>query len=62
MRRIKYHTPADQRMTEQYSRNDGTATGAQDLTWSYASLITAAIARATLRNDTGYIELVANLQ
>lgn len=60
-RRIKYHTPADQRLAEEYNRNDGISTGALDLTWSYASLLTAAFARAHLMNDSDYITTIANL-
>jgi glucoamylase len=61
IRRIKYHTPTDQRLAEEYNRNDGISTGALDLTWSYASLLTAAFARAALLNDTNYITAIANL-
>jgi glucoamylase len=61
MRRIKYHTPADQRLTEEYSRHDGISTGALDLTWSYASVLSAAFARAALIGDTDYVRAVADL-
>ena len=61
MRRIKYHTPADKTLTEQYNRNNGVSTGASNLTWSYASVLTAAFARAALQNDTEYIRMVANI-
>ncbi|KIW07088.1 uncharacterized protein PV09_01972 [Verruconis gallopava] len=61
VRRIKFHTPADKRLSEEYNRDDGFSTGALDLTWSYASLLTASFARADLRGDTGYIGAVADL-
>jgi glucoamylase len=61
IRRIKYHTPLNQRLAEEYNRNDGTSVGALDLTWSYASLLSAAFARAALREDSGYITAVADL-
>jgi glucoamylase len=61
MRRIKYHTPDSQRLAEEYNRDNGISTGAMDLTWSYASVLTAAFARAKLNNDSGYITAVANL-
>ena len=60
MRRVKYHEPADGRFAEEYNRDTGNNTGAQDLTWSYASILTAAFARAKLRNDDGYVTDVAN--
>lgn len=61
MRRVKYHTPADGSLTEEYNRNTGVPTGATDLTWSYASVLTAAMARAEARGDTGYLNALANL-
>lgn len=44
LRRVKLHE-VDGHLTEQYSRVNGTKTGAEDLTWSYSALITAAISR-----------------
>lgn len=61
MRRIKFHKPADGRFAEEYDRTSGEARGAEDLTWSYASIITASLARAELMNDTGYATGLANL-
>jgi glucoamylase len=61
LRRVKFHSPADGRLAEEYDRNDGVITGAADLTWSYASVLTAAFARARLRNETEYISDLANL-
>lgn len=61
MRRIKFHTPTDMRLAEEYNRDTGNSTGALDLTWSYASLLTASFARAKLTNNTSYITDVANL-
>lgn len=61
MRRVKFHVPADGRLAEEYHRRDGIATGAEDLTWSYASVVTAAMARAVVRGDVGYARGLANL-
>jgi glucoamylase len=61
MRRVKYHAPADMRLAEEYDRDDGSSTGAVDLTWSYASVLNAAFARARLMNDTAYASDLANL-
>lgn len=40
------YVPQDGSMSEQYSKNTGTPLGASDLTWSYASFLTAAARRA----------------
>jgi glucoamylase len=61
MRRIKFHKPADDRFAEEYDRTDGEVRGAADLTWSYASIITASMARAKLMNDTTYVTNLADL-
>lgn len=61
MRRVKYHTPSDGHLSEEYNRNTGVPQGAADLTWSYASLLTAAFARADLRGQTQYAKNLANL-
>jgi glucoamylase len=61
IRRIKYHTPAGGNLAEEFNRNDGHAQGAYDLTWSYASLLTAAFARAALSGDGSYVQKVAAL-
>ena len=42
------HTPAGGALAEQYDRNSGDALSAADLTWSYASLLTAAQARSAM--------------
>ena len=39
------YTPLDGSLSEQYSRNNGTPVSARDLTWSYASALTAFSAR-----------------
>ena len=39
------YTPADGSLAEQYNRYDGSPTSARDLTWSYASALTAFAAR-----------------
>ncbi|TID22653.1 MICOS complex subunit [Venturia nashicola] len=61
MRRVKFHVPDDGRLAEEYDRNDGIKRGAEDLTWSYASVITAAMARARSRKDTAYPRSLADL-
>lgn len=61
IRRIKYHTPADGNLAEEFNRNNGIAQGAADLTWSYASLLTAAFARAALSGDESYVQKIAAL-
>ena len=40
------YTPANGSLSEQYSKSDGTQTSAVDLTWSYASALTAFQARS----------------
>ncbi|CZT20839.1 related to Glucoamylase [Ramularia collo-cygni] len=61
MRTVKLYTPADGSLTEQYNRNTGAPQGCKDLTWSYASLLTASFQRAKLRGDAKYVENLANL-
>ena len=41
----KKYTPADGSLSEQYDKNVGTPMSAHDLTWSYASALTAFAAR-----------------
>jgi glucoamylase len=43
---VKIHAMNNGSMSEQYGRDDGFNTGARDLTWSHASLISAALAKA----------------
>lgn len=40
IRRVKYHTPTDFSLSEQFNRHTGYAQGAENLTWSYTSIIT----------------------
>ncbi|GAB7358770.1 hypothetical protein MBLNU230_g3996t1 [Neophaeotheca triangularis] len=61
MRRIQYHAPADGRLAEEYDRDYGFAVGAADLTWSYASVLTAAMARARATGEDSYVEGLANI-
>lgn len=61
MRTVKYYTPADGRLSEEYNRNSGVPTGAADLTWSYASILTASFARAELRGQKSFVKNLANL-
>ena len=41
LRRIKYHTAADGSLSEQMNRDTGFEMSAADLTWNYASILTA---------------------
>jgi glucoamylase len=41
IRVVAKYTPSDDGLAEQYSEPDGTPLSAMDLTWSYASVITA---------------------
>lgn len=43
---IKIHANNNGSMSEQYDRTSGVMTGARDLTWSHASLISASLAKA----------------
>lgn len=43
---VKIHANNNGSMSEQYDRTSGTMTGARDLTWSHASLISASLAKA----------------
>ncbi|PNS19171.1 Glucoamylase [Sphaceloma murrayae] len=61
IRRIKYHTPESGGLSEQYNRNTGASQGAADLTWSYAALLEAAIARAEVAGDKDYLTRLADL-
>ena len=45
MARVLFHKNADGSLSEQMNRNSGFMTGAPHLTWSYASFITAKLAR-----------------
>jgi glucoamylase len=61
MRTVKYYTPDDGSLAEEFNRDTGAPQGAADLTWSYASVLTAAFARAELRGENGYVRSLANL-
>ncbi|KAJ3191070.1 glycoside hydrolase 15 protein [Irineochytrium annulatum] len=47
-RTVKTHAGAGFALNEQFSRTSGVATGVNDLTWSYASLISASLARQNM--------------
>ncbi|TMW66050.1 hypothetical protein Poli38472_003815 [Pythium oligandrum] len=49
IRRIKYHGSAGYHFNEQFNRDTGFAQGVTDLTWSYASMISASAARNELK-------------
>nr|POE64151.1 glucoamylase [Quercus suber] len=61
MRTIKYYMPSDGRLAEEFNRHTGVPQGAADLTWSYASVLTAAMSRAVVKNQTSYVTDLANL-
>ncbi len=46
--RVKFHTPADGSLAEQFNRVSGYMQGARDLAWSYASFLTALAERNRL--------------
>jgi glucoamylase len=43
--RVQYHSNADGSLNEQFDRNTGFMTSVQDLTWSYASVLTTFFSR-----------------
>ncbi|KAI8847041.1 Six-hairpin glycosidase-like protein [Chytridium lagenaria] len=45
MRRVRFYAAEDVRLPEEFGRDCGDAYGVDDLTWSYASLLTASFAR-----------------
>lgn len=63
MRTVMYYTPTDGHLSEEFDRATGAPMGAADLTWSYASLLTAAMARAEAMGNKGknFDMQVANL-
>ena len=61
LRTVKYYTPDGGHTPEEYNRDTGAPTGAGDLTWSYASLLTAAFARANATGDDSYTAKIAAL-
>ena len=61
LRTVKYYTLEGGHQPEEYNRDTGAGNGAADLTWSYASLLTAAFARAAATGDTEYVANVAAL-
>lgn len=60
MRRIKHSTPADGHLREEFDRETGEGVGVADLTWSYASVLTAAFARAEVSGQKGYVTELAD--
>lgn len=60
MRTVKYYTPPDGSLSEEFNRDSGRPQGCADLTWSYASVLTAAFERARLRDELADIEELAN--
>src|SRR5690606_30997716 len=48
MKRVRFHTPENGRYSEQINRHTGFMRGAYDLTWSYASFLSALYHREKL--------------
>lgn len=61
MRLIKYHGGEGGHLNEEFSRDTGEMVGAADLTWSYASVLTAAFARAEAQGDSSYLGKFADM-
>lgn len=61
MRTVKFYTPEGGHLSEEIERGSGVPVGAADLTWSYASVLTAAFARADARGEKNYAKHMANL-
>lgn len=61
MRTVKFYTPSDGSLAEEYNRDTGVPQGCVDLTWSYASILTASFQRAKARGQTQYVTQLANL-
>ncbi|CCH42734.1 Glucoamylase [Wickerhamomyces ciferrii] len=62
LRVVKYYAGEDGHLSEQFDKDSGVIRGARDLTWSYASLVTAAIARANAKGDDGFTASLALLE
>ncbi|KAJ3319236.1 glycoside hydrolase 15 protein [Blyttiomyces sp. JEL0837] len=54
MRRVRFHQSPDGRYNEEFNRDCGDVAGVNDLTWSYASVISAWFARNDLIKVTGW--------
>ncbi|GLD98873.1 hypothetical protein PINS_up007591 [Pythium insidiosum] len=50
LRRIKYHGASGFHLNEQFNRDTGYAQGVNDLTWSYAGMLSANAAREELKS------------
>ncbi|KAL9090377.1 MAG: hypothetical protein Q9159_002004 [Coniocarpon cinnabarinum] len=61
LRTYKNYVPEGGHTPEEFNRGTGAPEGAADLTWSYASLLTAAFARAEAIGDAGYVGGIASL-
>ncbi|GLD98889.1 hypothetical protein PINS_up007607 [Pythium insidiosum] len=53
IRRNKYHGAENYHFNEQFNRDTGFSQGVNDLTWSYASMVTANLARDELKRAMG---------
>ena len=61
MRTIKHYMPSNGHLPEEFNRNTGIPQGAADLTWSYASVLTAAYQRSITMGEKSYMTDLANL-
>lgn len=61
VRTVKNYGPSGGHLPEEFDRSSGAPTGAADLTWSYAALLTAAFARAEAQGDSNYVASLANM-
>lgn len=63
MRTLSYYTPSNGHLTEEINRSTGKPQGAIDLTWSYASVLTAGAARAAAMDnmEAGYWRGLADI-
>lgn len=62
LRVIKHYAVEGGHYSEQFDKDTGVQRGARDLTWSYASILTAAFARARLTGANDYITSLTQLE
>lgn len=61
MRLIQFHGGEGGHLSEEFNRQTGEMVGAADLTWSYASVLTAAFARAEAQGNSSYLSSFADM-
>lgn len=62
LRVVKYYSGDDGHYSEQFDKDTGVQRGAKDLTWSYASILTAAIARSKVRGKGDFVSALTLLE